>query len=768
MFKNKKTTRRLFFLISFFLVYLFYLTWRAFFTLPLHYGIISATLGVILLIAEIVGFFESMMFYITLWDTSTPSTPEVSTKDFPDVDIFIATYNEPIELLRKTIIGCKNMKYPDKSKVHIYICDDGNRAQLAEFCSKMKVNYITRTEHTHAKAGNLNHALSVTSSPYVVTFDADMIPMNDFLMKTVPFFLTGESIGFVQVPQSFYNPDPFQYNLFAENNMPNEQDLFSHLIQAGKCRANAIIYAGSNTVISRKALDDIGGLAVGTITEDFATGMKIQSKGYKCIYLNELHASGLSPENLEDLYNQRIRWGRGVIQTFKMFNPLRQKGLNLLQKIMYFSSFSYWYFGLWRFIFLSSPIYYSLFGIVVLSAPAWSIVLIWLPMFSFTNIVFRFFAKGVRNVTWSHIYDTILFPEVITGVLAETFGFKLKKFKVTPKDSVTRKHFINKYRFVWVQILLAILSVAGIVRLTILSFMNHLTPAYIINFFWLIYNLSLLGLAIFFSSERPKRRDAERVSLEANVRINHDNYLQGSVLNISESGVAVVMERPVFLEPHNTNHTLEITSDRYLVTLTAQIARVDNLGEKHLYCFKFNDIDEINYEQLILMLYDRVPCLPKRLTKDQLYTNIGKNIVNRSQRISYAHNDLPRVLVNKPFLARSEDKEFYVFMYDFNFKFGEFSLAEKYPAFQIPLGQDGQLILECKHAMTLSAKKKFHIYQITNCRELAQSHDLIDLLLADRNNWELDDPKYGNLPLTKIKSNIKFQLRQSKERGEQL
>ena len=43
------------------------------------------------------------------------------------------------------------MDYPDKSKVHIYICDDGNRPEMAELAKKMRVGYFGLADNKEAK-----------------------------------------------------------------------------------------------------------------------------------------------------------------------------------------------------------------------------------------------------------------------------------------------------------------------------------------------------------------------------------------------------------------------------------------------------------------------------------------------------------------------------------------------------------------------------------------------------------------------------------------
>ena len=258
--ESEKKKRRLL-LYSLVIVTTIYFIWRIFFTIPTRFGILSLILGIILVIAEFTGFIECLIHYFTLSEAKSPKTPIVKDiNNYPHVDVFIATVNEPVDLLYKTLNGCLNMEYPDKSKVHIYVCDDGNRDEVKRLTEELKVNYISREERKGAKAGNLNHAMTKTSSPYIVTLDCDMIPMSDFLMVSMPFFIEAEieiseereekkKIGFIQLPQSFYNPDVFQYNLFSEDKIPNEQEYFYKEVEVGKNKSNSVIYGGYAVII---------------------------------------------------------------------------------------------------------------------------------------------------------------------------------------------------------------------------------------------------------------------------------------------------------------------------------------------------------------------------------------------------------------------------------------------------------------------------------------------------------------------------------------
>lgn len=149
----------------------------------------------------------------------------------PTVDVLFATYNESISIITKTIVGCLNLEYL-KDKITITLCDDGARETAKALCEKLGIQYLTRPEKSHAKAGSIDYVLHNTNGRFVALLDADMVPKSAFLQKTIGYFIN-DTVGFVQTPQVFGNPDPFQYNLILNTQISNEQDLFIWEIQVG-------------------------------------------------------------------------------------------------------------------------------------------------------------------------------------------------------------------------------------------------------------------------------------------------------------------------------------------------------------------------------------------------------------------------------------------------------------------------------------------------------------------------------------------------------
>ena len=151
----KKTLYNITFISS-----LLYILYRTFFTLPTSgekYSITSLIFSIIILLIEYWEFFDYFVYYynILLSSHESPKIPPMNIiKNYPDIDILIATYNEEEEILLNTINHCKKISYPDKSKIHIYLCDDGHRDYIKKMCLDNGINYICRNDNIDAKAGN--------------------------------------------------------------------------------------------------------------------------------------------------------------------------------------------------------------------------------------------------------------------------------------------------------------------------------------------------------------------------------------------------------------------------------------------------------------------------------------------------------------------------------------------------------------------------------------------------------------------------------------
>ncbi len=622
---------------------LIYLCWRLTFSIPFAYGRIAIAGNLLLLAVELLGFGESLIHFSGMLKLQNHSLPEISEEDYPDVDIFIATYNEPAEILRKTIIGCKYMEYPDKSKVHIYLCDDNRRPQMRELAYELGINYFDRPDNQGAKAGNLNAALARTKSPYVVTFDADMIPQRKFLLNTIPYFVDAEHIneklpqeqrrhlGFIQTPQSFYTPDVFQHNLYAEHIVPNEQDYFYDIIEAAKTSSNSVIYGGSNTILSRKALEDIGGFYTKSITEDFATGMLIESAGYLSLGLSTPLASGIAPSSFKEHIQQRTRWGRGVIATAKQLKFFRRKNLSLSQKLSYLSSVLYWFSPIKNFIYLLSPLMFAVFCIPIFKCNLTDLLLFWLPMHVMQTVSIRTTSKGKTSAQWSGIYETSVMPFLLIPVIKEGLGISLSTFKVTRKDKISLKRVIDK-RDLFPFVIILLLTLAGIVHMGYMFFVMKYVGVLAVVF-WLVRNAYYLAMSLFIIIGRDN--DGENVKVYATEAISlvkaDGTKADGVTTKLTEHSLDIFTDQADILylgEPIE----LLISSDVYDLKLKGTIVSIRNSYHPDVPSVYTLEILDFNgaRDQYLHMLYDRTPTLPQHLRlRDAYISNIWKNFAHR-------------------------------------------------------------------------------------------------------------------------------------------
>ncbi len=644
-----------------------YLLWRGFRTLPLRHGPVSAAAGIALLAVEILGMLEALVYYFNMYHMEIHEMPEVPPEEYPDVDVFIATYNEPPELLYKTINGCVHMDYPDKKKVHIYLCDDGKRPKMRELAEQMGIHYLDREDRKGAKAGNLNHAMSVTGSPLIATFDADMVPKSNFLLVTAAYFVDRErknreleekdriKLGFIQSPQSFYNPDLFQFNLFSEKWIPNEQDYFYKDVQVSRNKSNSVIYGGSNTLIAREALEAAGGFYTGSITEDFATGILIQKKGYVCYAIGTVLASGLSPTDIKSLVNQRIRWARGCIQTGRKMHLIFSRHLSFPQKANYLASVWYWYASWKRLVYIMSPILFAVFQVTVVRCTLTEMLVFWLPMYVSSNICLKKMSHNIRTARWTNLYETAIFPFLLLPVLAETLGIKMKKFKVTKKNG-TEESGRGQILYVVPHFVLTVLSVYGMINCTRWMFHTGRLDCLMI-LFWLLVNLYHLVMSLFFLLGRKNVRQAERqnVAFCCLVKTGQEEE-KGTTVDISEGGVSVLLPHAIH-SVSGESAELVLDDGKYKAAVGGEIVLAERTETQWHYVFRITDWQQGKGEYMQLV-YDRNPSLPINL--DESASSFEELRINLSRRIyarKYVKNNEKRPIGSQPAAWGYEGKQ---------------------------------------------------------------------------------------------------------------
>ena len=614
-----------------------YLYWRIMYSIPTMAGVVAVVCNILLLIVELLGFVESLILYANMISIKDYDLPEIADEEYPEVDIFISTYNEPTDLLFRTVNGCKHLKYPDMSKVHIWVCDDNRRPAMRELAEKMNVGYFDRPDNEGAKAGNLNHAMGLTRAPYIVTLDADMIVKRDFLLKTIPYFVQAKKdnvkLGLLQTPQCFYEPDVFQFSLYSEKNAPNEQDFFYRTIEVAKTSTNSVIYGGSNTIIARAALEDSGGFYTGSITEDFATGLLIESNGYVSLGLAKPLASGKTPDTFKEHIKQRIRWARGVISTARKLKIFRRKGLSVFQKLSYWSSVIYWYSPIKNMIYILSPLMFAVFGIQVFKCTLIDLLIFWFPMFIMQDLCLRAYSKNAISTKWSGIYETSVMPFLFIPILKELFGITTSKFAVTDKSG----KFVKKttdYRSMAPFLVLIGLSVIGII-MTIFRFNGVESMSLIILLFWIIRNMYFLIMSLFLVDGRDGMTSGVSV-VDAEVVVVKNpegTAYEGITTFMTEHSLKIYLDEPAALKIGDRTE-MTIYHDDMETDVLAVITGITELKNSRAVVYSFEILDYKETEgDYLEIVYDRIPSLPQTLTKDYgIFTHMLRNIAYRILR----------------------------------------------------------------------------------------------------------------------------------------
>ena len=543
-----------------------YFFWRTTVSLPDNFYFPDFIPAFLLYLAEV---YSIIIFFTGVFSSIRPLNRKIipisqySKDELPTVDVFIPTYNEPLEVLAPTVINAVKMEYP-KDKLRVYILDDGGTDQkcndpdpekakqarerrklLQEFAKKVGAYYLTRERNYGAKAGNINEALKKTNGDLVLILDADHIPAKEFLSKTIGWFLKEPKLFLLQTPHAFYNPDPIEKNLRIFERQPQENEMFYKQLQKGMDFWNSSFFCGSAAILRRKYLEEVGGIQGKTITEDAETALSLHARGLKSAYIAIPMIRGLQPESFGGLVTQRIRWAQGMIQIFLLNNPIRLP-LKWYQKINYLASTFYWFFGFARFMFLIAPFFFVFFGLKIYSASLSDILALTLPALISSYLISFILYKDVRAFLSSELYETILSIFILPAIISVFRNPHAPEFKVTPKGERLDRNFVSQ---LFLPILLIwILTVIGLIVAAVKAYLHpDQRYAYLINMAWLTFNFVLLTAGLAAVSEKAERRKFFRIRLDAEVEIpiGKNKAIKTKAIDISLGGLAIEVNEDI-------------------------------------------------------------------------------------------------------------------------------------------------------------------------------------------------------------------------------
>jgi cellulose synthase (UDP-forming) len=493
----------------------------------------SPTLSTLLLAAELFGIFSLALHIFSTWTLVERRAPPPAGGI--TADLFVTTWNEPVEMLRNTLLAAKAVRNAGT----IWLLDDGAREEMKRLAAELDIAYLERTDRADAKAGNLNNALRHSTSDHVAIFDCDHAPSPDFLERTLGYF-SDPRIAFVQTPQDFYNVDSFQHRGSRSSlEVWHEQTLFYRVIQPGKDRWNAAFFCGSCAVVRREALDDIGGFATGTITEDLHTSLKLHKKGWSSAYHSEALAFGLSPSDLDQYQTQRLRWARGAMQVWRKEGFLFSRGLTFAQKLSYLASTSTYFEGWQKGIVYFLPVVVILTGWMPITnvGPLFLILFsLWLLSGMMLN---EAVSRGYAKTVWMEEYNFFRYFTFIRATLALVLPTDWR-FKVTPKGRSDDRSWIMR---LLPQFVLVIAAAVGAVLGTYLFLTErHLTPsAFAVTLIFLTFDLILGVRALSFASRHLRqRRGSHRFPLPVPVTIESKGWGGPTVAeDVSSDGMSL-------------------------------------------------------------------------------------------------------------------------------------------------------------------------------------------------------------------------------------
>jgi cellulose synthase (UDP-forming) len=459
----------------------------------------------------------------------------------PSVDVLIPTCGEPLPVLERCLLGCTNLHYPDRT---IWVLDDANRPEVAALAARWGCRYLARPQRHHAKAGNLNHGLAQAQAELVAVFDADFVPQQHFLDRTIGLLLD-PAVALVQTPQCFFNADPVLRNLELERWLLPDEESFYRWIEPVRSAWGAVVCTGTSFVARRAALDSVGGFVEAAVSEDFVTGIALAARGWQLRYLGEKLSAGLAAETMLDFVRQRQRWAVGTLQALRLAQgPLRVRGLGWGQRLAYLEGALHWINTVPRLVLLLMPLAIGAVGVIPIRFTAADLVSLLLPLWLALLLGVGWLNRSSRHALLAELPGWALAIPLSATVLQALWG-RVLPFRITPKHQVLERGGIDPLLG---RPLLALLLLNGVNLAAIgLALGSGGANAQLgLGLLWAALNLLGLLVALRVCWDRPSPDPTPwlGLSLPATLQGPGGQQCQGQLTALSETGADLLLTGP--------------------------------------------------------------------------------------------------------------------------------------------------------------------------------------------------------------------------------
>ncbi len=338
----------------------------------------------------------------------------------PFVSIHVPCYNEPPEMVVRTLSALARLDYPE---FEVVVLDNNTRdaevwQPVEEHCRGLgpRFRFFHFDDVKGFKAGALNIALSVADprAEIVAVIDSDyQVEPNWLTIATAHFH--NPKVGLVQAPQDYSDADESMFKRMAYE----EYAGFFRIGMVERHEDNAIIQHGTMTMMRKNALAEVGGWAEWCITEDTELGLRLFEAGWESVYIDRSLGRGLMPDTLAAYKAQRHRWVYGAMQIFKrhmvalLTNRTKLSGA---QKYHFISGWLPWIADALAFFFTLGGIVWTL----LMSADSRRFDV---PLTSLACVALALFAVKITKTLW--LYPYRVKTGVVGAIAASVAGLSL-------------------------------------------------------------------------------------------------------------------------------------------------------------------------------------------------------------------------------------------------------------------------------------------------------------------------------------------------------